>query len=233
MKKLLKFPFLPTPLQFIFLAAKIILPTVALGAFSIFILNSTDGEFGRIAYEVFWVGEEANVPTFVNFVLLIFSCAFISLAAAQAFSDKDPWRWHWLVLGAVMLLAAFDEAAGVHEPVGNYLTQGIESTGIFAWEWVIIGIAVAVVLMSLGFRFVVYGMDDEPRRYLIIGLLFYLGGALGLEMISAYLSFHEMENGRYVTLVEEFFEMIGATFFGACGLTQLSLLADDDADLSG
>ncbi len=227
---MLTLPYLPTPLQYLSFAGMVIIPTVALGAFSIFLLESTDSEYGRIAYEVFWVGEEANVPTFINFALLIVSSAFISLAAAQAFVDMDPWRWHWLSLAAVVFFMAFDEAAQVHEPVGEYLTQGIEGTGMFAWTWVIYGIAVVAVLMLLGFRFVIYGLDVAPRRYLSIGILVYLVGALGLEMVSAYLSFHEMENGRYVTLAEETFEMFGAAFFGASGLKQLRLVADDGSE---
>lgn len=214
-------PNLPTPFQYLFLAAIVIIPTSVLAGISLIVSTATDSEFGRLAFEIFWVGEESNFPTFVNFVLLVVSSGFIALAAAQAFSDRNPWRWHWLGLAVVVLLAAFDDSAQVHEPVGSYLTKGIEGSGLFAWEWVIYGFAVVVVLMLLGFRFVVYGMDAAPRRYLILGALVYLGAALGLEMVSAFMWFHEMDNGRYVTLFEETFEMFGAALFGACGLRQL------------
>ncbi|MCA0930080.1 hypothetical protein [Ruegeria profundi] len=214
-------PNLPTPFQYLFLAAAVIIPTSALAGFSLVLSNTTESEIGRLAFEVFWVGEESNVPTFINFLLLIVSSGFIALAAAQAFSDRDPWRWHWLGLAVVVLLAAFDDAAQVHEPVGTYLTKGIEGSGLFAWEWVYYGFAVVAILVLLGFRFVVYGMDAAPRRYLVLGALVYFGAALGLEMVSAFMWFHEMDNGRYVTLLEETFEMFGAALFGACGLRQL------------
>ncbi|WP_170327752.1 hypothetical protein [Ruegeria arenilitoris] len=72
----------------------------------------------------------------------------------------------------------------------------------------------------------IYGMKPAPRRYFILAVVVYLGGALGLEMTAAFMFFHEMENGRYVTLAEETCEMFGSALFGACGLRQIILMAD-------
>ncbi|WP_217354259.1 hypothetical protein [Ruegeria arenilitoris] len=218
-------PFLPTPNRYLIYSAAVILPTAALAALAQ-VVSNTDSEFGRLAFEIFWVGEEANVPTFVNFTLLVVSSIFIFLAAAQAFAVKDRWRWHWLAFAAIIFFAAFDDAAQVHEPVGAYFTRNFDGTGFFAWEWVVYGIAVVFILMLLGFRFVVYGMKPAPRRYFILAVVVYLGGALGLEMTAAFMFFHEMENGRYVTLAEETCEMFGSALFGACGLRQIILMAD-------
>lgn len=210
------------PRMYLACVAPIVLITAALGALSVLINNAHDTEAGALIYELLWVGEEANVPTFVNFALLATASALMAYVARSGFTPHalDPWRWHWLGFAAVLLLFSFDEAAQVHEPVGAYLTRGIEGQGFFLWTWVIAGMGVVVVLAAVGCRFLC-ALPPATRRLVLLACAIYFGGALGLEMVSAYLYDSGMEHVRVVTLVEETCEMAGAALFGAAALQQL------------
>lgn len=108
----------------------------------------------------------------------------------------------------------------MHEPVGAYLTRGIEGQGFLLWTWVIAGMGVVVVLAAVGCRFLC-ALPPATRRLVLLACATYFGGALGLEMVSAYLYDSGMEHVRVVTLVEETCEMAGAALFGAAALQQL------------
>jgi hypothetical protein len=115
---------------------------------------------------------------------------------------------------------SFDEAARVHENVGPYLSPEIE---IFYLNWVVVAIPFVLVLVFLGFNFI-RNMDSTTRQLKLIAMAFYLGGALGLEMLSFYLAHNDLGHARLATLMKETFEMIGAALFGTAALHQIRLM---------
>lgn len=220
--------YLPSPSKYFWLSVLLILPTIALGALSILVSNTYQTETAAVIYETFWVGEEGNIPTFVNFALLNIAAGLVFLVASKALPTGDRWRWHWLAFAFLLFLMGFDEAAQVHEPVGAYVTQGIDGRGFFAWTWVLVGLGIVAIIGALGYRFV-RALERNTRAYVLLAAGVFFGGALGMEMISAFLHFNDMENGRYVTLTEEFMEMTGAALFGSAALAQLKLEQSGDS----
>lgn len=175
--------------------------------------------------EVFWVEGERNVPTFLNFALLVFAFSLLALASFSAWSEGSAWRIHWTILTAVFLFLAFDEAAKMHEMLGGIGQQISTHSGIFRFAWVAVALPV-VIVFALGYlRFLI----ALPRRTAILMLISggaYVGGALGLEMVNGALfdAAGDRRNGAYTffTLLEEGLEMGGMTLFSVSLLTHLS-----------
>ncbi len=214
---------MPHPAKYLIFVVLLVSFTAILGALSVLVVNAYHNALAQIIWKVFWVEKEANFPTFVNFALLVTASALTMLVAINSWKTNDDWRWHWLALGALFLFMSFDEAAQVHEPVGTYLTRGIDGRGFLQWTWVIAGMSIVLLLFIMGFRFL-RALSGNVRRILLGAWVVYLSGALGLEMVSAFLSYNEMENFRVVTLIEETFEMAGAGLFGVAALTQIKQL---------
>ncbi|WP_424931416.1 hypothetical protein [Amaricoccus macauensis] len=177
---------------------------------------TTTGLVKRLA-EFFLLNAEKNFPTLFNFGLILVNAMFCSILALAAFAENNHWRWYWVGLALILMFLSFDEAAQIHErfaPLGAYF---VEADGIFRFSWVVPA-APAVLLCGLVFlRFVL----SQPRRIMLLMILFgaiYLGGAIGIEMASA---FHVETGGEYgsftyhlIAGVEEVVEMFGMALFG-------------------
>ncbi len=208
---------LPSPSRYLKLALGLIAATVMLSVAVVVLSKGSSPDLPNIPYKVFWVGKESNVPTFVNFGLIAIAAALLLVVAQHSFRMADRWRWHWLGFGMLFVLMAFDEAAQVHEPVGQYLSQGYE---IFFRKWIAAGLCIVAILALLGFNFI-RSMEAGTRKLVIAAAAIYLGGALGLEMLSGYLVYNDLENGLLATLGEETMEMVGAAIFGTAALHQM------------
>ncbi len=161
--------------------------------------------------ELFLFEEERNLPTLLNFTLLVANMVAMSAVALFAFGGGDRWRWHWLLLALMFLFLAYDEAAQVHEGLNRVMEGVVDASGFLAFAWVVPGMA-AVLLAGLAFsRFLLALPRRNAVLFVLAGALF-VGGALGVEMIGANLWWsHGWDNVAYSLLatVEEALEMTG------------------------
>ena len=125
-------------------------------------------------------------------------------------------RYYWLALAVGSLLLSLDESVQIHEsfstPAGNFFGN---PGGAFAASWVLAAIPIVVVCLVILTPF----LGALPRRTaacLFLSGTIFVGGAVGMEMVFAYVSVNSPESWWLIlTLVciEESLEMIGAALF--------------------
>jgi hypothetical protein len=178
-----------------------------------------NGEYYQIT-EFFDVGREGNIPTIYSVLALCVASIVTFLVAHVAKTSGDKDRRYWFFLACVLLFLAFDEGATIHEHVGDLFESyyGGLATGLLYWLWVVpYGIAVMWLGAAL-FPFLLR-LPARTRNGCIGAGLVFIGGAIGVEMISA--SVYELHDGsggkplKYYLLytVEEFMEMLGVVIY--------------------
>lgn len=171
--------------------------------------------------ELFYIDDEGNIPTFFSASLLLFSSLLLGIIATFKIKSGAPYKYHWALLGFVLLYLAIDEASYIHElfyrPMGDLLGNEIQESMLAIW--VIPGIVFVAVL---GMTFVKFWLHLDPRtkKFFLLSAVIYFGGAIGVESLgSVYLEvfseavFAEMpvENLIYCLMatIEETMEMGG------------------------
>jgi hypothetical protein len=183
----------------------------------------------HVLLRVFLLNKEANLPTFFSCMLLVSCGLLLALVSAHQLFARTRYRLHWAFLTCLFLLAAFDEAASLHERLIEPVRAAFDATGWAYFAWVIPAWAFVTVLALL----YVPMLRDLPkpfgRLFLLSGAL-YLGGALGVEMPEgAYAEVYGTETFTFhvFATVEETLEMIGLAVFAYALVRYLAHLQQD------
>lgn len=168
----------------------------------------------------FLLDEEANIPTFFAFSLLVLCSALLALIGVRAILAQRAFRFRWTLLAASFLFFAFDEAASVHErlivPLRTaFDAMGFDATGWTYFAWVIPAWGI-VAMMALFYLPFLRGLPEPCGRLFVLSGVLYVGGAVGVEMPGgAYYEAYGKQNFTYqlITTVEETLEMLGLTVF--------------------
>ncbi len=163
----------------------------------------------------FYVDHESNVPTWYSSFALALAGVLLLVVAAFKALRRDAYRYHWAALCGLFFLLSVDEVAMFHEYPIYPLRRALGAGGAFYYTWVIPGAAfVAIVAMSF-WRF----LGHLPRRtrdgFVLAGAVF-VGGAIGVEMISgiqADLFGEETFAYSLIITLEELMEMLGVVLF--------------------
>lgn len=158
------------------------------------------------------VGAELNLPSFWNTALLVvLSCSMIGLAMLLPRGHRpSPDRRGWMVAGLVVAAMAADEAAGLHERVFLAIGNALASAGFDtpSFRWVLPGAVFAGVAVLLASRWLA-GLPAAMRRGLVMALVLFGAGALGVEAVSGAVWTGRGVGRLYhlLTAVEESLEM--------------------------
>jgi len=169
--------------------------------------NSSERLFGLKRF--FDMGSEANLPTYISALNLLFAGSIAAFIACHESKRERKGSAHWWGLAIGFIFMSFDEAAMIHEGlVGAGLTKYFgRGEGIMYINWYKLYIP-AVFLIGLAYiPFLLRLPRRHSLRLLFAGLVF-LGGAVGLEMAEAYLASHGLGNISVVRLFEETAEML-------------------------
>lgn len=167
--------------------------------------------------ENFFLGAEANIPTyFISFLNLVSASLLLMIAVIEK-KRKQPYVFHWTVLSLIFLYISIDEIVEIHEeltdPIANILN--LNAPGIFTFAWVIPAIFL-LLLMGLFFLRFLCRLDSRTKTYFLIAAILFVGGAIGLEMLGgSYYDIHGSDNLTYRMMqnVEESLEMAGLIIF--------------------
>lgn len=156
------------------------------------IMQSIDARFGPSfpvwppLVRIFDLGSEASLGTWLAIALLILCSGLLAVIASAAYGAQDPFRRHWAGLSVLMLALSLDEQAKFHDG-GARLTDDLRErlgmTGVFYYGWVLIALASLIVAGIVYWRFVL-ALPATTRNLLILAAVFYIGGEVGLEMVS-------------------------------------------------
>ncbi len=162
----------------------------------------------------FDVGRERNIPTLYSVMALTVAATLLATNARHSWEKCDGQHRYWAGLALIFLFLAFDEGTKIHEQMSGVMERWVTPKGYLLWLWVIpYGFAV-LVLAAVYLRFLVR-LSRTTRYYFILAALLFIGGAIGVEMLSAW----EMDLNEHTILycvlysLEEFLEMIGVAVF--------------------
>ena len=167
----------------------------------------------------FYVDGEFRLPAFYSSFLLA-CCAWLLYRVSTEPAVTKVDRRYWLSLAFGFALLAIDELFAFHERSITPLQSVLDiDSGVLFYAWVAPALVLIVGLAAVYTRFV-WRLPPPVRLGVIVGGCFYLGGAIGFEMLSgafdaAQGSANPREHVGYQVLVtvEESLEMVGAVIF--------------------
>jgi hypothetical protein len=159
------------------------------------------------------VMQEGNVPSWYSGAILFIASGLLALIAADKYTQRDRFRWHWIVLSVLFLLFSLDEIAYLHEGVNNFMSQS--SSGVMRIGW-IVPAAVFVIIVGLWYIPFILKLPTRTRTLVIASAALFLGGALLLEIGDNFL----LENYEVMSPIvltsnhlQDLLEMIGVSLF--------------------
>jgi hypothetical protein len=159
----------------------------------------------------FYVDYESNVPTWYSTCALLLAAMLMAVIAAAKAATRDPLRWRWALLSLVFVGLSADEVAGFHELPIDAMRETFHLGGALYYPWVILG-ALFLLLIAAAMWQLLWSLPRRTRRLLVIAAVVFVGGALGVEMLSGLqASRYGEENFTYamIVTVEEACEMLG------------------------
>jgi hypothetical protein len=162
-----------------------------------------------------WVDGEANIPTWYSTSLLLV-CAFLLATIATAHrADPNGQPVRWLILSLIFGFLSLDETAQLHELSIAPLHEWLGTSGYLYYAWVIPA-AICVALFLVLYLSFLANLPERTRRLFLLAGAIFVGGALGIEAISAkQASLHGEHNLTYhlIITLEELLEMAGVIAF--------------------
>ncbi len=165
---------------------------------------------------MFNMDEEYNFPTLYTVILLIICSALIKQITILEKDRQSIFTKYWKILYYIFIFLAFDEAFQIHGIFMLFPKSAEKLPGIFHFPWVIpYGIALAIFgLYSAKF---ILNLPAKIKRLFLLSATFYIGGALGIEMLggSWIRIAGNQRNLVYASIVsvEEMMEIIGLIIF--------------------
>ncbi|MBE9180972.1 hypothetical protein IQ268_20645 [Oculatella sp. LEGE 06141] len=166
--------------------------------------------FGGLA-ERLNVGVDSSIPTwFSSFILFI--CTLLSgLIAFIKKTKRAPYVAHWTFLSFLFLYISVDEVATVRETIGRAVRTTVATTGIFYYNWVIVGIPFVLLVGFVYLKFLAH-LPKKIRHLVVASGAIYVLGAIGMEMAASYVHSNRGAGTltyAAITTVEELLEMTG------------------------
>ena len=169
-------------------------------------------EFVRL----FNLGQEKNIPTWYTSINL-FTCglllAYITYLQKQEYGHRGK---RWVTLAVIFVALSVDAIATIHDnTIEKPLVELLQPSGVLHFPWVILG-WLFVFIVAIVYRTFILDLDRYIRYLFILAAVIYLGGALVLEMLSAYLMDYYVNKVLLrgaVATIQEFAEMAGLAIF--------------------
>ena len=175
----------------------------------------------RTLISLFYVDSEHNIPTWYSSMLLLTAAlclGTITFLVKQTQHDKRAFRY-WGLLSLLFVCLSLDEVSQIHERPIVPLRNALNAGGLLYYTWVIPGI-LFVGAVPIYFWPLLKSLPAEVRNGMIIAGAIFVGGAIGVEMLSGLAADHSAgaateDTTLYVLAVsvEELMEMTGVIYF--------------------
>ena len=162
-----------------------------------------------------WVDGEANIPSWFSASLLLTAALLLAAIAAAERRIGGERVAQWVTLCVIFLFLSLDETAQLHELSIVPVRQGIGTSGLLYYAWILPAGACVSVFVLAYLRFLTQ-LPARTRRLLLSAGAVYVGGALGIESISGWqAAAHGEHNPGYhlIITLEELCEMTGLVLF--------------------
>ncbi len=160
---------------------------------------------------LFNINRETSVPTWYASSLLLVAGGVLGIVAHTKYTNREPYRRHWLGLALIFVYLSLDEGAVIHEIFTDPVQMLFDSSGPLYFAWVIVVIPLLVLFGLVYFRFWL-NLPPRTRALFCLAGVIYVGGALGIEMIGSnkwYVDGGTSLVYSAIGTLEEFCEMLG------------------------
>ncbi|WP_417309622.1 hypothetical protein [Devosia sp.] len=161
-------------------------------------------------YKLWRLNGERTVAAWLSSMLMAGTgAAMLIVSLAERRRAIGTWPW-WVALGLVFLAMSVDELIVLHETFTAMREQAALLGGFGTFSWVAGGIVFVAVVAIASVPFLLKLPRRTAGRLIVAGAVF-VGGALGVEMVSAYI-YSNISTGTlydFTTLVEETLEFAG------------------------
>lgn len=182
---------------------------------TLYLFSMFEHRFTRELFYLFSVDKEGNFPAYFSSAILGIS-AFLFWVIGKSSKEvgDSQWKW-WMGLAGIFLFLSLDEAVQIHEKFdNNSLLYFLNTSGLFAWPWVILYLGLVAIFIFTYFRFWL----SLPLKFRVLFAacsILYVIATIGFEMLGALE--YESNNGStkfYVLLytIEEGLEMLSISF---------------------
>lgn len=164
-------------------------------------------------------GAENNLPTWFS-TLLLAVCAFLLFGIySQKVLVSDAYRGYWLALSVIFIFLSADEAASIHEKIGDLFHRRydvFDNQNYSPWMIPYAGLVLLFVMAYLPF---VKHLGFRYASMFILSGTVYVGGALGFEVLEGlYFDLTERVEAGFIYYVflagtEDCLEMLGLVLF--------------------
>jgi hypothetical protein len=158
--------------------------------------------------------KEHNIPTWYSSSALLLCSLLLAMIWKATRQTGQRFAQYWLVLSIGFLYLSLDEAASFHELMEAPSRQLFQPGPYMKVVWVIPGTLVSLIFGISLWRFLANLPRTTRHLFLLAGFI-YLGGAMGMELLSTYyLSTYGRNMVYSLTIVsEEGLEMLGILVF--------------------
>jgi len=189
---------------------------------------------GKAFAVLFDLGRETSVATWFAEMLLLFLAALLFVAAAHARSQDLRDARYWFGTAVVAVYMSIDEGSALHEKMSHGTRTLLDiHVAFLEYAWVIPFTALAIGLVAVLFKFW-RRLPDRPRRFLALGALLFVFGAVSFELVQGEIVDNPgVWGGRhgYVFLatvtIEETLEFVGVILAAYGVLEYLRLMLGD------
>jgi len=136
------------------------------------------------------VDHEVSFYTWMSSTNLLFAALILAFVSIQLFAEKNPLRFHWLLLSLIFAGLSCDEFVQIHEKISGAISAYFPTSGYLLFAWVI----PAGIVGILGFlAYIPFIRSFTPRlqMQLVLSAVIFIGGAVFLEAITAHLVWDE------------------------------------------
>lgn len=185
-------------------------------------------------FTLFDLDNEHNVPTYWSSLLLLTAALLLTYIFIQKYLLKEKYRFHWLMLAGIFLFMSMDEYMALHERMIKPLRSLFDAGGWLYFSWVIPAFVVVGIIGFLFFPFILSLRAPIRNMFFLSGII-YLGGVLGVEMLSGYITYNYGQRSLLypmTTTVEETLEMFGVAYFIYALLTYIQADLDQKMKIS-
>ena len=164
---------------------------------------------------LFYIDYESNVPTWYASALLLLAAGLLSALAWIKRAQLDPQCVHWGLLAIGFLYLSLDEVAMLHEYPIDPLRAMLNAGGLWYYTWVVPGLLIVAICACVFARFV-WQLPRSTRVWFLLAAAVFVGGAIGVEMISGLVASAHGEDNVWYSLVvtaEESCELLGVIAF--------------------
>ncbi|WP_224999328.1 hypothetical protein [Cesiribacter sp. SM1] len=179
--------------------------------------------------ELFNLDKENNIPTYFSSLLLLGCAATLGIVAFLEKERKSGKQLYWMGLSFIFLLLSIDESVQIHERIGAWTQNTLQTSGVFHFAW-IIPYGLLVLVIGAAYTRFVWNLPLRIKKLMILSGAIYVGGALGMEALASYHYTQTFENSLTLvvfTIIEESMELTGLLLF------LRSLLYYVDAEFGG